>query len=140
MMTTEVIREQIVVGTWKLTYVDETPPVASTEESAERWGDSDAGETTVMFMPGGGLIATSTGSPATVLGAWSMSSDQEFQARFVVYDFSTQLKFLVKSEGRMTGSVDGDRLHGSFSFDAYDPSGKHLEVEVGKVEGVRLKV
>lgn len=137
---TEVIQEQSLVGTWKLTYVDETPPVASTEESAERWGDSDSGETTLMFVPGGGLIATATGSPATVLGAWSMGAGQEFRARFVVYDFSTQLKFLIKSEGRMTGLIEGDRLHGTFTFDAYDPSGKHLEVEAGKVEGVRLTV
>jgi hypothetical protein len=139
-MATDVIQEQTVVGTWKLTYVNESPPVASTEESAERWGDQDSGETTLMIVPGGGLIATATGSPATALGAWSMSPDREFRARFVVYDFSTQLKFLVKSEGRMKGVLDGDRLHGTFTFDAYDPSGKHLEVEVGKVEGVRLTV
>jgi hypothetical protein len=128
---------EALAGTWQLTHIDESPPVPSTDESASRWDDDGVGETTMVLVPGGGLIAISTGSPATALGSWS-SDENSFQAVFVVYDFSTSLKFMLKSQGRVSGTFDGDQMEGRFTFDVFDPSGKHLEVEGGRITGRRL--
>lgn len=126
-------------GTWQLTHIDEAPPVPSTDESASRWDDNGIGETTMVLVPGGGLIAISTGSPATALGSWS-AADGSFEAVFVVYDFSTALKFMLKSQGRVTGTISGDQMEGKFTFDVYDPAGKHLEIEGGRIVGKRFQV
>jgi hypothetical protein len=142
-MTTDLTTDQRtsderLIGTWQLKHVDETPPVASTEESEMRWGDGDRGETISIFAPGGGVTSISTGSPATALGAWKVGAGDQFEAVFVVYDFSTSLKFMLKSQGRLAGTVTGDRMEGRFTFEVTDPSGKLLEVEAGTICGTRL--
>jgi hypothetical protein len=131
--------DQRLAGTWQLTHIDDSPPVPSTPESTTRWDDDGVGETTMVLAPGGGLVAISTGSPATALGSWSTGESGAFQAVFVVYDFSTELKFMLKSQGRVSGTFEEDRMEGTFTFDVFDPSGKHLEIEGGRITVKRLR-
>jgi hypothetical protein len=99
------------VGTWDVWITDRSGPTPATFEGA------------TTFAPGGGVVTMDSNGPSTGIGSWVMNGEDEFDARFIQFNFSPPApsKAVVSVQGRL----EGNSIKGTFRLRVYDLQG-HL--------------
>jgi hypothetical protein len=94
----------------------------------------------VAFAPGGSLVTTDNSAPGNVsVGAWEQEGDA-FRAVFDTFAFGPKGMFIGTAIIRPKGSVDGDRIHGTYTVDFRPASGPtQRDVDHGTFSGSRIE-
>ena len=117
-----------VTGTWVVTVtsaLNAQPPLTSI----------------VAFAAGGSLVTADNQGPGNVsIGAWEPEGDKGFQAVFESFAFDPSGKSFGAAVIRPRGTVDGERVHGTYSVDLVPASGPTQHgVDHGTFTGSRLE-
>jgi hypothetical protein len=120
--------DHAVTGTWALTVtsaINAQPPFTSL----------------VAFAAGGSLVTIDGNVPGRVsLGAWETEGDAGFRAVFDNFSFDPSGTFVGTAIIHLRGTVDGDRIHGTYTVDFKSASGpKQTGVDHGTFTGSRLE-
>jgi hypothetical protein len=94
----------------------------------------------VAFAPGGSLVTTDNSAPGNVsVGAWEQEGEG-FRAVFETFSFGPKGMFVGTAIIRPKGSVDGDRIHGTYTVDFRPASGPTQHgVDHGTFSGSRIE-
>lgn len=117
-----------VTGSWVITHQDD-PPGDRTKVKAVA-GFADGGVFTVFDL-------SPWGPPGA--GAWSSDGDHFRGTLWIGTPGAKQGARGTTIRVLLRGTVDGDHQSGTYSFTAWDPSGKQVEKGTGKFWGDRLK-
>jgi hypothetical protein len=95
----------------------------------------------VAFAAGGSLVTTDSNGPGNVsIGAWKPVGDAGFRAVFDTFSFDQTGAFVGTAIIRPKGTVDGDRIHGTYTVDFNSASGpSQTGVDHGTFTGSRLE-
>jgi hypothetical protein len=95
----------------------------------------------VAFAPGGSLVTMDNQGPGNVsLGAWEREGGGAFRAVFDTFAFDPTGLFIGTAIIRPKGSVDGDRIHGTYTVDFRPASGSTQHgVDHGAFSGSRIE-
>jgi hypothetical protein len=94
----------------------------------------------VAFAAGGSLVTTDNSAPGNVsVGAWEQEGEG-FRAVFETFSFGPKGMFVGAAIIRPRGTVDGDRVHGTYTVDFRPASGPTQHgVDHGTFRGSRLE-
>jgi hypothetical protein len=117
-----------VTGTWVITVtsaLNTQPPFTSI----------------VAYAAGGSFVTVSSQGPGNVsLGAWEPVGDAGFRVVFDSFSFDQTGAFVGTAIIHARGTVDGDRIHGTYSVDFNSASGpSQTGVDHGTFTGSRLE-
>jgi hypothetical protein len=94
----------------------------------------------VAFAPGSSLVTTDNSAPGNVsVGAWEQEGEG-FRAVFETFSFGPKGRFVGTAIIRPKGTVEGDRVHGTYTVDFRPASGPTQQgVDHGTFRGSRLE-
>lgn len=95
----------------------------------------------VAFAAGGSLVTSDNQAPGNVsVGAWEHAGGDGFEAVFDTFAFDSNGLFIGTAVIHPKGTVDGDRIHGTFSVDFRPASGPVQHgIDHGSFTGSRLR-